>query len=44
MNPRGPPGTHMDIETFPQNNQIKSMERTPLQILYISLENNAEAK
>ena len=33
MNPRGPPGTPTDIETFPQNNQIKSMERTPLQYL-----------
>ena len=33
MNPRGPPGTPMDIETFPQNSQIKSMERTPLQSL-----------
>ena len=44
MNPRGPPGTPMDIETFPQNSQIKSMERTPFSILNISLENNAEAK
>ena len=33
MNPRGPPGIPTDIETFPQNNQIKSMERTPLQSL-----------
>ena len=33
MNPRGPPGTPMDIETFPQNSQIKSMEQTPLQSL-----------
>ena len=33
MNPRGPPGTPTDIETFPQNNQLKSMERTPLQSL-----------
>ena len=33
MNPRGPPDTPMDIETFHQNHQIKSMERTPLQSL-----------
>ena len=37
MNPRGPPGTPMDIETFPQNSQIKSMERTPFQSLTLTL-------
>ena len=37
MNPRGPPGTQMDIETFPLNNQIKSMERTPFQSLTLTL-------
>ena len=37
MNPRGPPGTSMDIETFPQNSQIKSMERTPFQSLTLTL-------
>ena len=31
-------------ETFPQNSQIKSMERTPFSILNISLEINTEAK
>ena len=33
MNPKGPPGTPMDIETFPKNHQIKSMELTPSQSL-----------
>ena len=37
MNPRGPPGTPMDIETFLQNSQIKSMERTPFQSLTLTL-------
>ena len=37
MNPRGPPGTPMDIETFPQNSQIKSMERTLFQSLTLTL-------
>ena len=31
MNPRGPPGTPTDIETFPYNHKLKSVERTPLQ-------------
>ena len=44
MNPRGPPGTPMDIETFPQNNHMKIHGANLFTILNISLENNAEVK
>ena len=44
MNPRGPPGTPMDIETFPSNISNKIHGANPFTILNISLVNNAEAK
>ena len=44
MNPRGPPGTPMDIETFPSNISNKIHGANPFTILNISLENTAEAK